>query len=120
MLGSPVIDPQGDIYLGVLLVRAGEEPAGRLVCVGGQTHRVRWEYPARGAVESTPVVASDGTVYFGDNAGFIHAVGRDGQSRWSCNVGAPVRSAGALLTPNRLIFGLDTGILIALACSPQS
>lgn len=119
MLASPVVDAKGDIYVGVTLLKSGQPARGKLVCINGSSHRVRWEYKAEGAVESTPVIGDDETVYFGDNEGKVHAVGFDGQSRWVQDVGSPVRSAGTIPAKNRLLFGLDKGTLVALVCSSQ-
>ena len=120
MLASPVVGPNGDIYVGVALVRRGDQSRGKLVCLDGQSHRVRWEYNAEAPVESTPVVGDDGVVYFGDNAGFVHAVGDDGARRWQRDVGSPVRSSGALPLAHRVVFGLDNGTLVALYASSSS
>ncbi|MCE9545242.1 MAG: PQQ-binding-like beta-propeller repeat protein [Planctomycetia bacterium] len=117
MLGSPIVTADGDVLVGVSLQRRGEAGQGKLVCVDGRAHRVRWEYKAEGPIESTPVLGSDGVAYFGDNHGAVHAVDAGGQKVWIANVGSAVRSAGAIVGPGRLVFGLDTGTLVALACS---
>ena len=117
MLASPVVAANGDIFVGVSLVRTGQRDKGKLVCVDGDSHRVRWEYEARGPVESTPVIGDDQVVYFGDNAGFVHALRGDGHCLWQQNVRSPVRSAGNITGPNRLVFGLDNGTIIGILCS---
>jgi outer membrane protein assembly factor BamB len=117
MLASPVIAANGDIFVGVSLVRSGQRDKGKLVCVDGDTHRVRWEYETKGAVESTPVIGDDQIVYFGDNAGWIHALRGDGQSMWRQQVRWPVRSAGNIAGANRLVFGLDNGMMAGFLCS---
>lgn len=58
-------------------------------------------------------------VYFGDNAGWIHAVNPTGKLAWSYDSGHSVRSRGALVAPGRLVFGDDTGSLVALKCDSQ-
>ena len=58
-------------------------------------------------------------VYFGDNAGVIHAVDFRGQGQWTARVEAPVRSAGTILAPGRVAFGLDNETLMVLKCSSQ-
>jgi outer membrane protein assembly factor BamB len=119
MLGSPVIDAGGHVYVGVSQAQRGQEPHGMLVCVDGNSHQIRWQYTANAAVESTPVVGDDGVIYFGDNAGTIHAVDDGGTARWTARVESAVRSAGTILAPGRLAFGLDDDTLVVLACSSK-
>jgi hypothetical protein len=120
LLGSPVIDPQGHIYVGVSQAQRGQKPRGLLVSVDGNSHKIRWQYQAAGPVESTPVVGDDDTLYFGDDSGTIHAVDPRGNARWTAQVEAPIRSAGAIVAPGRLAFGLDDDTLVVLRCSSQA
>jgi len=90
--------PSGDIYVGVSLVKQNKKAEGRLVCINGQSHHIRWEYAALGMVESTPVMAMAGS--------FISATTRDdppvdadGKRLWAMNVKTPVRSAGIFRPP---------------------
>ena len=115
MLGSPVVAPCGDILVGISLLQAGQESQGKLVCVDARTHQVRWQYQADGCVESTPVVDENGTLYFGDNAGYVHAVDAQGKCLWQTNVGSPVRSTGVLHGDDHVVFGQDDGRLVSLA-----
>lgn len=117
LLGSPVIDREGHIYIGVSQLQRGQEARGMLVCIDGNSHKTRWECPAAGPVESTPVVGDDDLIYFGDNAGAIHAVDVRGAIQWTAQVESPVRSAGTLFAPGRLAFGLDNETLVVLKCS---
>ncbi len=117
MLASPVISGDGDIFVGVSLVRAKQSDKGKLVCVDGNTHGIRWEYEAKGAVESTPVIGDDDLIYFGDNAGFVHAVRADGQAAWKQSVRVAVRSAAMIVGQNRLVLGRDNGTLVGMLCS---
>jgi outer membrane protein assembly factor BamB len=117
MLGSPVVDAQGHVYVGVSLAERGQPPRGLLVSVDGNSHKIRWEYSAAGPIESTPVIGDDGLLYFGDNAGTIHALDFRGQAHWTARVEAPVRSAGTIVAPQRLAFGLDNETMVVLRCS---
>lgn len=119
MVASPVIDPAGNIYVGAFQVHRGQQGRGFLVCVDGNSHKVRWRYEAAGPVESTPVVGDDALIYFGDNSGTIHAVDAQGKPQWTARVECAVRSPGAILGPGRLAFGLDDDTLVVLACSAQ-
>ena len=117
ILGSPVADGHGHLYLGLCQAPRGIDPRGVLVCIDGNSHKVRWEYRTAAPVESTPVIGDDDLIYFGDNAGVIHAVNFFGKAQWTLDVGSPVRSAGTLLAPKRLAFGLDNESLVVLDCS---
>jgi outer membrane protein assembly factor BamB len=117
LLGSPVIDRHGHVYIGVCQAQRGQEPRGMLVCVDGNSHRIRWQFDTPALVESTPVIGDDDLLYFGDNSGTIHALDLQGKPQWTAQVESPVRSAGTVLAPHRLAFGLDDDTLIVLECS---
>jgi len=119
MLASPVIDRQGQVYVGVSQSKRGQEPRGLLLCVDGNSHKVRWQYQAAGPVESTPVIGDDDLIYFGDNEGTIHAVDFQGKAKWTGKVETSVRSAGTIIAPERLAFGLDNETLVVLKCSSK-
>ncbi|MGA2063649.1 MAG: PQQ-binding-like beta-propeller repeat protein [Thermoguttaceae bacterium] len=117
MLGAPVFDRFGHIYIGISQAPRGHEPRGLLACLDGNSHKIRWEYQAAGPVESTPVIGRDDTIYLGDNAGVIHAVNFHGRKLWTSQVGSPVRSAGTIVGPHRVAFGLDNETLVVLECT---
>lgn len=117
MLASPVVDAEGNIYVGVAIVTRGEKDRGKLVCVSGRSQRMSWEYETKGPIECTPVIGNDGVVYFGDNSGTIHAVTSEGRAAWTLKAGVAVRSAGAIPVANRVVFGADNGTLVAVHCS---
>jgi outer membrane protein assembly factor BamB len=117
MLGSPVIDRFGHIYIGISQSRRGEQARGGLVCVDGNSHKIRWQYQAAGPVESTPAIGDDDIIYFGDNAGVVHALDSRGNPQWTAQFHAAVRSAGTIFAPWRLAFGLDDETLVVLECS---
>jgi len=117
MLGSPVIDSAGSIYIGLGMDQRGGDGAGALACLDSKNGRLLWKAETDGRVESTPVIGSDGLIYFGDNTAKIHAVDSAGKRKWSEQVAARVRSGGAICAPNLLIFGLDNGDLVGLKCA---
>jgi len=119
LLGSPVLDEQGHIYLGVSLSQRGRAPEGCLISVDGNSHKVRWQSQAAGPVESTPVIGDDGIIYFGDNSGTIHAVDQRGKVQWTARVECAVRSALTIIAPGRLACGLDNETLVVLECGSQ-
>ncbi|MBI5757303.1 MAG: PQQ-binding-like beta-propeller repeat protein [Planctomycetales bacterium] len=116
VLGSPVVDADDRVFIGVCRGDRGSTPQGALACFDIRRRQWLWEAPAQGPVESTPVVGSDGTVYVGDNAGFVQAVSASGKLLWQVCVGQPVRSAGTIVSSGHVVFGDDAGRLFALQC----
>ena len=119
LLGSPVVDRHGHVYVGVSQAERGQPPKGLLVCVDGNSHKLRWEYAASGPIESTPVIGDDDMLYFGDNSGKIHALDDRGTAQWTAQVESAVRSAGTIIAPERVAFGLDDDTLVVLRCSSK-
>jgi outer membrane protein assembly factor BamB len=119
MLGSLVADRAGHLYVGISQSPRGSQPRGSLICLDGNSHKIRWEYRAAGPVESTPVIGNDDVIYFGDNAGVIHAIDFHGKALWKAEIGSPIRSAGTIFAPERLAFGTDSEMLVILRCSSQ-
>jgi outer membrane protein assembly factor BamB len=117
--GSLVVDGRQRLYLGVSHAALGQEERGELVCLDAATRAPCWRYRAAAPIESTPVLGEEGTIYFGDNAGVIHAVDPEGRGCWRQDVGSPIRSPGTIAGPGLLVFGLDTGGLIALECASR-
>lgn len=115
VLGSPVSSVNQQLYFGAS-VGCDDHRAGCLVCLDTRTRQVTWKYETAAPVESTPVLGNDGLIYFGDNAGVIHAVDAGGSPAWTERLPAAVRSAAALLPSGRVVFGLDDGSLTALRC----
>lgn len=117
LLSSPVVDGQGTIYAAVSQTPLNREPRGVLVAIHGVTHQFKWQYTAEAPIECSPVLGDDDVVYFGDNAGVVHAVDQRGLRVWTAQFDSPIRSAGAIIAPNRVAFGTDDGSLVVLECS---
>ncbi len=85
---------------------------GEIVALSALTGQVRWRRTIARS-ESSPLVAN-GTVYFGDADGYVHALAAaTGKERWSFATGGAVKSAPAL-AGGRLFVGSYGGNLSAL------
>jgi outer membrane protein assembly factor BamB len=61
-----VLDAAGTVYVGYVNGRLqAYYPDGTL----------KWSFPAASAVSSSPVMGADGTLYFGEDAGWVYALG---------------------------------------------
>lgn len=49
-----------------------------------------WVYKTGAAVESSPVIGEDGTIYVGSHDGFLYALNPDGTEKWKFNAGPAV------------------------------
>ena len=119
VLGSPVVDAEGTILLGLGHSPRGQQPSGGLLAIDGDTHQLKWHLRIESPVESTPVIGNDGVIYFGDNGGRIYALRPPDNILWVASMDAQVRSCGNFLEPGVVTFGLDDGSVVALRCSSQ-
>lgn len=110
--GGPTIGPDGGLYVG----------ADGLYKLDPEKGEVLWQWPEpgegdelrRGHVFSTPVVDERGRVYFGDQEGFINAVGPKGVTLWRYKVGADIDGSGALADDGTFFVGADDGRIYAM------
>lgn len=114
MLGSPTVAADGSIYVGLSIAAGRESPRGAMVRVDGVSHRVRWRHETSAPVESTPVLGAGEMVYFGDNAGVLHALDGEGRSVWSEKVVAAIRSRGTMIGTDRVVFGMENGQFVVV------
>lgn len=114
MLGSPVVGADDRVLVTASQVQRGRRDRGRLICVEADGSAVAWEYHARGAVESTPAVDESGVIYFGDNAGYLHAVDPHGNCLWTLALPAAIRSTCEIPLKGQVACGCDSGALYGI------
>jgi outer membrane protein assembly factor BamB len=85
---------------------------GKLYALKLADGQQRWAYDAGAPIRSSPT-AYNGAIYFGDENGVFHAVGRDGARRWTFKTEGEIISS-ANLAAERLIFGSYDGTLYCL------
>ncbi len=102
---SPVIDPRGDVYLGVnhefLALKAGGIK--------------KWDFGFNGyKMCGAAVVAADGTIFFGCDAGNFYAFNPDGTMQFSLPLGGAITSSPAMTDAGTLYVGAVGGRLSAI------
>ena len=74
----------------------------------------QWKFATGAGIFSSPVVAADGTVYFGSADQSFYALNPDGSTRWQVATGEIIDSAGLLDDQGRVYFGSGDGMLRAV------
>lgn len=57
--------------------------------IGKDKKELLWSYRTGGAVESSPTIGADGTIYIGSHDGFLYALNRDGTLKWKKEIAKP-------------------------------
>lgn len=102
---SPVIDRNGNIYLGDI---------GKEIWAFQPSGDTLWTYKSGGNIRrSTPAIADDGTIYFGSNDGNLYALNPDGSFKWASPTGGAVKTSPAIGSDGRIYVGSDDANLWA-------
>lgn len=109
---TPVIDSDGNIYLGYGTTTGGSSSVVSINPEG----RLRWQASVESDVWGSLAVAADGTVYGWANRGFLFALDRDGQLLWK----APTPKLYGLANPPVPILGMDGTVYLTGASQYQS
>jgi len=73
----------------------------------------QWSFATGAGIFSSPIVAADGTVYFGSADQTFYALNADGSKRWTITTGEIIDSSGLLDDRGQVYFGSGDGILRA-------
>ena len=55
---------------------------------------IKWKFDTGGSIESSPVIAPDGTIYIGNHNNDMYAINPDGTLKWKFDAGESVESEG--------------------------
>ncbi len=97
--GAPAIDQNGIIYF---TTRGGG--TRYLYAVYSDNGTLKWKYHAGGKdITSSPAIGDDGTIYFGDWYGWIHAVYPNGTMKWKYKTGNVITGSAAI-GPDGIVY----------------
>ena len=84
--------------------------------VGPAWPQLRWRYPTSScaAVESSPAIAADGTIYLGSFDGYLYAIRPDGSLKWRYKTGDRVYSSPAIAADGTIHVGSHDNYLYAI------
>ena len=79
-----------------------------------QSGNLRWRFKPNLAVESSPVLGADGTVYVGSDDGYLYAIDTAGSQRWRFKTNDWVLSSPVLGADGTVYVGSNDGYLYAI------
>ncbi len=94
------------------MYRGNADLSGRTTANIPSSPSLLWTVKTNSRSVSSPVVKS-GIIYFGNNAGEIHAVNFDGKILWKYDIESAIEAA-PLVIDNKVVFGALDGVLRAL------
>ena len=115
---SPAIGADGTIYFGV--DDRGTGFPGRTGHVAAwdpaasENDGLLWAFKADSAVDSSPAIGADGTVYVGSEDTYLYALNSDGTLSWRYKTGGGIFSSPAIGPGCTLYFGSDDGYVYAI------
>jgi outer membrane protein assembly factor BamB len=76
----------------------------------------KWEFKTKTSSvnKGTPVIASDGTIYFGTDGGTLYAINPDGTQKWSLDTGGAI-AATAVLAEDETVYVANGLALFAVS-----
>lgn len=111
---APAIGPDGTIYASVHYYYVSYTPYGYLYALNSDG-TYKWHFEAGiGTILSSPVLAENGTIYFGSDDSYLYALNPDGTLKWSYQTGDMVRSSPAIGGDGTIYFGSVDGNVYAI------
>jgi outer membrane protein assembly factor BamB len=101
---SPVLDNMGTVYCG--------SHDGYMYAIYTSNGTLKWRHGTGtycGGVGAT--VGDDGTIYFGDLLGYLHAVNPNGTQKWKRDVGDNIYSSPTITEEGNIIIGCYDGYI---------
>ena len=94
--------------------RGGPAQTGASTIHASQQGGAQWSFATGAGIFSSPIVAADGTVYFGSADRNFYALDPDGSRLWTVATGEIIDSSGLLDDQGHVYFGSGDGLLRAV------
>jgi M6 family metalloprotease-like protein len=75
---------------------------------------LKWKFKTEGVVESSPAVASDGTIYVGSADTYLYAVKPDGSLKWQFVTSGQIWSSPVIATDGTIYIGSNDNYIYAI------
>ena len=106
---APAIDENGIVYVGTIWAMPNY-----LYAFYTTNGTLKWRYAAGDDITSSPAIGDDGTIYFGEWDGHIHAVYPNGTRKWRYKTGDVVTSSPAIGEDGTVYCGSHDDYVYAL------
>ena len=116
VVSSPAIGSDGTIYVGSMAELVGLPllfPEPLLYAINPDGSK-KWAFDTGGAVDSSPAIGSDGTIYVGCHGSYLYAINPDGSKKWAFETGDSVFSSPAIGSDGTIYFGSQDNNLYAI------
>jgi outer membrane protein assembly factor BamB len=97
---TPAIDENGILYIGTIWGMPNY-----LHAIYSNNGTQKWTYLVGNHITSSPAIGADGTIYFGDWNGYVHAVNPDGTQKWIYHTGNVITSSPAIGNDGTIYIG---------------
>lgn len=87
---------------------------GKAASVYSASDSLKWRYTTNSSITSSPVVGSDGTVYFGSYDNYLYAINADGTLKWSYLTGGVIWSSPTIASDGTIYVGSGDNYLYAI------
>ena len=108
---SAAITCDGTVVLGQF---NGTNGQGSLIALDVDQGLLKWKYDLDAKIASSPVVDSNGVIYFGTDNGYLYALESTGRPKWQYKTDGIVRSTPAIADDGTIFFGSEDGFLYAV------
>lgn len=81
---------------------------------GPQRNGTKWKFTTHEAVESSPAIGTDGTIYIGSNDHYLYAIYPNGTKKWKFNTNGVILSSPAIGTDGTIYIGSHDNNLYAI------
>ena len=78
---------------------------GQSQYTGPQTNATKWNYTVNGSISSSPVIGSDGTIYFGSWDSHLYALNPNGTQKWNYTAGSIISVSPVIGSDGTIYFG---------------
>ncbi|HEV2405344.1 MAG TPA: PQQ-binding-like beta-propeller repeat protein, partial [Ktedonobacterales bacterium] len=75
---------------------------------------LKWRFPAKDVIDSSPAIGADGTIYFGSHDKMFYALKPDGTKKWEFPTRGEIGSSPAIGADGTVYFNSTDGNLYAL------